>query len=226
MSQSPPKTLPRSKRARLRVTARGLALALARLATVVTITTIVVACLLIVGAIGAYVYFAQALPPPERLAGYAPAQSTKIFDRTGELLFEAFDPNAGKRTVVPISKIPLTLKQATIATEDPTFYDNPGIDARGIARAVYYYLLYGKPVAGGGRTITQQLVRNTLIAPEPTFERKIREALLAVEVARRYSKDQILEYYLNAIPYGNLAYGIEAASETYFGKHAQDLNLA
>ena len=226
MSQSPPKTLPRSKRARLRVTARGLALALARLATVVTITTIVVACLLIVGAIGAYVYFAQALPPPERLAGYAPAQSTKIFDRTGELLFEAFDPNAGKRTVVPISKIPLTLKQATIATEDPTFYDNPGIDARGIARAVYYYLLYGKPVAGGGSTITQQLVRNTLIAPEPTFERKIREALLAVEVARRYSKDQILEYYLNAIPYGNLAYGIEAASETYFGKHAQDLNLA
>ncbi|MCI0476695.1 MAG: transglycosylase domain-containing protein, partial [Anaerolineales bacterium] len=117
------------------VTARGLGLAFARLATIATITAIVVACVMIVGAISAYAYFAQALPPPELLAGYAPAQSTKIYDRTGELLFEAFDPNAGKRTVVPISKIPLVLKQATIATEDPSFYSNTGIDPRGIARA-------------------------------------------------------------------------------------------
>ncbi|MCI0474901.1 MAG: penicillin-binding protein, partial [Anaerolineales bacterium] len=90
----------------------------------------------------------------------------------------------------------------------------------------YYYLRYGKPVGGGGSTITQQLVRNTLITPEPTFERKIREAMLAIEITRRYSKDQILEYYLNAIPFGNLAYGIEAASETYFDKRAEELNLA
>jgi len=209
-----------------RVTARGLGLAFARLATIATITAIIVACAIIVSAIGAYAYFAQDLPPPERLAGYVPAQSTKIYDRNGELLFEAFDPNAGRRTVVPIAKIPLVLKQATIATEDPTFYSNSGIDPRGIARALYYYLRYGKPVAGGGSTITQQLVRNTLIAPEPTFERKIREAMLALEITRRYSKDQILEYYLNAIPYGNLAYGIEAAAQTYFNKRAEELNLA
>jgi 1A family penicillin-binding protein len=226
MSQPPPKTLPRAPKNKLRVTARGLALALGRLATIASIAVIIGACILIVGAIGAYAYFAQSLPPPERLAGYVPAQSTKIYDRNGALLFEAFDPNAGKRTIVPISRIPLALTQATIATEDPSFYTNPGVDARGIARATYYYLIYGKPVAGGGSTITQQLIRNTLIAPEPTFERKIREALLAVEVTRRYSKDQILEYYLNAIPYGNLAYGIEAAAETYFNKRAQDLNLA
>ncbi|MEW5717025.1 MAG: transglycosylase domain-containing protein, partial [Chloroflexota bacterium] len=197
MKCSPPKDLPRAKPTKPRVTARGLALAFARLATIVTVTAIMAACLMIVGAIGAYAYFAQALPPPERLAGYAPAQSTKIYDRNGELLFEAFDPNAGKRTVVPISQIPLVLKQATIATEDPSFYTNTGIDPRGIARAAYYYLRYGKPVAGGGSTITQQLVRNTLITPEPTFERKIREAMLAIEITRRYSKDHILEYYLN-----------------------------
>ena len=226
MTQSSPKKNTPAKPTPPRVTARGLGLAFARLATIASVTAIIVACIMIVGAISAYAYFAQALPPPERLAGYAPAQSTKIFDRNGELLFEAFDPNAGKRTVVPISRIPLVLKQATIATEDPSFYTNTGIDPRGIARAVYYYLRYGKPVAGGGSTITQQLVRNTLITPEPTLDRKIREAMLAIEITRRYSKDQILEYYLNAIPYGNLAYGIEAASETYFNKRAEDLNLA
>lgn len=199
---------------------------LARLATIIIVTAIMVACLTIVSAIGAYAYFTQTLPAPERLAGYTPAQSTKIYDRHGELLFEVFDPDAGRRTVVPIHKIPLVLKQATIATEDPSFYTNAGVDPRGIARALYYYLRYGKPVAGGGSTITQQLVRNTLITPEPTFERKIREAILAIEITRRYSKDQILEYYLNTIPYGNLAYGIEAAAQTYFNKPAESLNLA
>ena len=225
-NQSTPAPSARGKHTRPRVTARGLGLAFARIATIAIVTAIVVACIMIVVAISAYAYFAQALPPPDRLAGYSPAQSTKIYDRNGELLFEVFDPNAGKRTVVPISKIPLVLKQATIATEDSSFYTNPGLDARGIARAVYYFIRYGKPVAGGGSTITQQLVRNTLITPEPTLDRKIREAMLAVEVTRLYSKDQILEYYLNAIPYGNLAYGIEAASETYFNKRAEDLNLA
>jgi len=206
--------------------ARAQRYVLARLVTLAAVTAIMVACLTMVSTIGAYAYFAQNLPAPERLAGYAPAQSTKIYDRNGELLFEVFDPNAGRRTVVPISKIPLVLKQATLATEDPTFYSNIGIDPRGIARALYYYVRYGKPVAGGGSTITQQLVRNTLITSEPTLERKIREAILAIEITRRYSKDQILEYYLNTIPYGNLAYGIEAAAQTYFNKSAEALNLA
>jgi 1A family penicillin-binding protein len=173
----------------------------------------------------AYGYIAQTLPSPDQLANYKQAQSTKIYDRNGELLFEMFDPNAGRRTVVPISQIPPVLKQATIATEDPSFYTNPGVDVRGIARAVYYLVTTGKPTGGGGSTITQQLVRNTLITAEPTIERKIREAILAIEITRRYPKDKILELYLNTISYGNLASGIESASETYFGKPAQALTL-
>jgi len=191
-----------------------------------TIAGIAAMCVLSVFAAAAYTYIAQSLPAPERLANYPQAQSTKIFDRNGELLFELFDPNAGRRTLVPLAKIPPVLKQATIATEDPSFYSNPGVDWRGIARAVYYLLITGKPTAGGGSTITQQLVRNTLITAEPTYERKIREMILAIEITRRYSKDQILELYLNTISYGNLASGIESAAQTYFGKHAQDLNLA
>ncbi len=193
--------------------------------TVVTVTAIVVACMAVVGVTAAYAYIARSLPSADQLAGRTEAQSTKIFDRSGELLFELFDANSGRRTVVPISQIPPIMKEATIATEDPSFYSNPGFDLRGIARAVYYLILTGTPSGGGGSTITQQLVRNTLITPEPTIQRKIREIILAAEVTRRYSKDQILEYYLNVIPYGNLAYGIEAASETYFGKSAQELTL-
>ncbi len=192
---------------------------------IIAVLGLVGACLLLAGAVVAYNHFAQDLPPPELLAGQAQAQTTKIMDRNGELLFELFDPNGGRRTNVPISKIPANLKLATIATEDPSFYSNPGVDARGIARAVYYLATTGKASGGGGSTITQQLVRNTLISPEPTIERKIREAILALEVTRRYSKDQILELYLNTIPFGNLAYGIEAASQAYFNKHAEDLTL-
>ncbi|MDE3089687.1 MAG: PBP1A family penicillin-binding protein [Chloroflexota bacterium] len=198
---------------------------LARVLTVVAFAGTLLTCAAVIAAASAYAIAAQALPSADRLAGRAEAQSTKIFDRNGELLYEVFDPNGGRRTVVPIAQIPTVLKQATIATEDPSFYSNLGVDPRGVLRAIYYLALTGKPVGGGGSTITQQLVRNTLITPEPTIQRKIREAILALEVTRRYSKDQILEYYLNVIPYGNLAYGIEAAAETYFNKRAQDLTL-
>ncbi len=217
MDPAPPR--PRARWHFSRVTAM-------RALSTLAIVLIILFCIVIVGAVGLYAYFAQSLPSADLLAGRTEAQSTKIFDRNGELLYEIFDPNGGRRTVVPISQIPLALKQATIATEDPSFYTNPGVDARGVLRALYYLILTGKPAAGGGSTITQQLVRNTLITAEPTIQRKIREAILALEVTRRYAKDQILEYYLNVIPYGNLAYGIEAASETYFNKRAQDLTLA
>jgi len=202
-----------------------LRLRLMRALTILAVAGIVVFCILVVGVTLAYAYYVQALPSADQLAGHVAAQSTKIFDRNGELLFEVFDPNGGRRTAVPISQIPPVLNQATIATEDPSFYTNPGVDARGILRAIYYLALTGKPAGGGGSTITQQLVRNTLITAEPTIQRKIREAILALEVTRQYSKDQILEYYLNTISYGNLAYGIEAAAETYFDKRAQDLTL-
>lgn len=196
-----------------------------RLLPTAGVSAIIALCALSAGSIIAYAYFASSLPSPDRLASFTVAQSTKIFDRNGELLFEVFDPNGGRRTVVPIQRIPRVLKDATIATEDKSFYTNPGVDLRGILRAIYYNVRYGSPVAGGGSTITQQLVKNTLLTSEPSIERKIREAMLAYEVTRRYSKDQILELYFNQIYYGNLAYGIEAAAETYFNKRAEDLNL-
>ncbi len=185
-------------------------------------------CLLLVGAASTYAYFTTTLPSADQLEGRAEAQSTKIFDRNGELLYEMFDidsASGGRRTVVPIEKIPAVLKQATIATEDPSFYSNPGVDWRGVLRAVYYDVRYGKPVVGGS-TITQQLVKRTLLTPEVTIQRKIYEAFLAWQVTRTYSKDKILEFYLNSIYYGNQSYGIEAASQTYFNKHADQLTLA
>lgn len=193
--------------------------------TVAGIVGIGTLCLLLVASIGVYTYFVSTLPSPDRLEGRSEAQSTKIMDRNGELLYEVFDANSGgRRTVVPITEIPAVLKAATIATEDPSFYSNPGVDIRGILRAIYYNVRYGIPV--GGSTITQQLVKKTLLTPEQTITRKIYEAFLAIEVTREYPKDKILEMYLNTIYYGNMAYGIEAASQTYFNKHAKDLTLA
>jgi 1A family penicillin-binding protein len=125
---------------------------------------------------------------------------------------------------VPLSAVSPLLREATIAAEDASFYDNPGFDPRAVVRAVYQLVRTGAPQSGAS-TITQQLVKNTLLGPEQTAERKIKEAFLAMELTRRYSKDQILEMYLNEINYGNQAYGVEAAAETYFGKSARDLTL-
>lgn len=200
----------------------------AQLLTLGGLLGIVVLGLVLVGAVATYIYFVATLPPAERLEGRVEAQSTKIFDRSGELLFEVFDLNSlsgGRRTVVPIEKIPPVLKAATIATEDPTFYSNPGVDWRGILRAIYYDVRYGRIVMGGS-TITQQLVKTTLLTPEVTLQRKIYEAFLAYQVTRAYPKDKILEFYLNSIFYGNQSYGIEAAAQTYFNKHAEELNLS
>lgn len=119
-----------------------------RLLTLTAIAGVTAACVFGLIALTAYGYFAQSLPAPEKLAELRQAQSTKIFDRNGELLFEVFDPNAGRRTVVPIARMPAVLKQAVIATEDPSFYTNPGVDARGIARAIYYLVTTGKPSGG------------------------------------------------------------------------------
>ncbi len=204
---------------------RTLAATIWRMVSIAFSVALVVAVVMVAGAVSAYAYYARDLPSSEQLASRQIAQSTKLFDRNGELLYEIFDPNGARRTVVPSARIPIVLKQATIATEDKTFYTNPGVDWYGIARAAYYYIRYGRPVSGGGSTITQQLIKSALLTPEQTFERKIREAILALEVARKYSKDQILEWYLNTICYGNLACGIQAASDAYFGKRVEDLNL-
>jgi len=177
-------------------------------------------------ALGVYAYVAAKLPPPEELGIRANTfESTKIYDRNGVLLYEVFDPTGGRRTVVPLERIPLYVREATIATEDPTFYANPGFNPLSILRAFWQNLREGEIVSGAS-TITQQLVKNTFLSPEVTLSRKIKEAILATEITRRYSKDEILEIYLNQVYYGNLAYGIGTAAEVYFGKSVEDLTLA
>ncbi len=177
-------------------------------------------------------FFDEELPSPDELLVRTQREfkTTKIYDRTGQhLLWEIYDPQGGNRQVVPLERIPLHLRQATIALEDRTFYENPGVNLRGIVRAFYANLRYGQIVQGGS-SITQQLVKNVLLDPEERFERsyrrKIKEIILAIELSRRYDKDTILEWYLNTINYGRLAYGVQAAAQTYFGKNVEDLTLA
>ncbi len=169
------------------------------------------------------------LPRPDELYRYTTAPSTKIYDRHGTLLYEITDPHQGLHTPLTLEEIPAACIQATIATEDASFYRNPGVDAWAILRALYLNLKGGE-VLSGGSTITQQLARNLLLSPQERSEvsltRKLREAILAWRLARTYSKDDILTLYLNETYYGNLAYGLEAASRTYFGKHAAELDLA
>lgn len=177
---------------------------------------------LIVSLLG-YWFILKDFPSPARLVYSETSQTTKIFDRSGTLLFDIFvDKN---RTVVPISAIPDFVQKSTIAIEDKDFYKHKGINpVGGMVRAIKETLL--KKQLQGGSTITQQLVKTTLLTPERTLQRKVKEIILAVLVEFRYSKDQILELYLNHAPYGGTAWGIEAAAETYFGKSVKDLNLA
>lgn len=177
-----------------------------------------------------YYRIARTLPSVDDLKNRASQfETTRILDRNGNSLYEILDPNAGRRTYVPIDKISPALLAATIATEDQDFYTHPGFDPWALIRALWVnYRTDGQ--GGGASTITQQLARALLLSPEEraqrTYSRKAREIILATEITRRYSKDEILELYLNEIYYGNLAYGIEAASETYFGKTANQLSLA
>ncbi|MBN2305329.1 MAG: transglycosylase domain-containing protein, partial [Anaerolineae bacterium] len=161
------------------------------------------------------------------IANYDTFETTVILDRDGNELFEVFDE--GRRTIIDLDQIPQHMIDATISIEDDTFYENRGIDIPSIARAGWQYVRYGYVVSGGS-TITQQLIRNVLFTEEYKYEqslnRKLDEALLAVVLTQRMSKDEIMELYLNEIPYGNLAYGIEAAAQTYFGKPAAELTLA
>ena len=168
------------------------------------------------------------------IGAHRPAETTQIYARDGQtLLYELVDPQGGRRTVVDLSRIPKVLRDATVAVEDANFYENPGVDLRGIIRALvlnYQQDCQGdqcRPVSGGS-TITQQLVRNVLLPPEErtriSLDRKLREAILAYRVSREYSKDQILALYLNEVYYGSQAYGVEAAAQAYFSKHVWELS--
>ena len=169
------------------------------------------------------------LPSLDRLTENLAVPSTKILARDGRLLYEIADPAGAHHTTVPLSEIPPSCRQATIAVEDASFYSNPGVDVVGIVRALWINVRGGEVVAGGS-TITQQVARNMLLDPqeraERTLIRKLREGILAWRLSRAYSKDQILELYLNQTYYGHLAYGIDSAAQTYFGKSARDLDLA
>jgi len=175
-------------------------------------------------AIGVFAYFAKDLPSPGKLSKRQVVESTKIYDRTGEhLLYEIHGEE--KRTTIPLKEMGETIKAATLAAEDQTFYQHHGIQFKAIARAAIYDLL-GRKVSQGGSTITQQLIKNTVLTPERTFTRKVKEVILSVELEQKFSKDEILEMYLNEIPYGSNAYGIQAAAQTFFGKNAKELGLA
>jgi penicillin-binding protein 1C len=200
----------------------------------ITFLFILVALILLMGSIGLYEYYSIAKTLNnvdvgnlrERASQF---ETTRILDRNGDLLYEVLDPNAGRRTYVPLSKISPDLVAATIATEDKDYYLHPGFDPWALIRALWQNYTSGVVVSGAS-TITQQLARNLLLSPEErsqrTYMRKAREIILAAEITRRYTKDEILELYLNENYYGNLAYGVEAAAETYFGKSADHLNLA
>jgi len=169
-----------------------------------------------------FFWYSRDLPTPGRLSASNFPQSTKIFDRNGILLYDIYrDEN---RTYITLDQIPKKLQEATIAIEDKDFYKNQGFSIMGYLRAFRNAILSGR-IAGGGSTITQQLVKNTLLTSEQTIVRKIKEFILAIQVDRKYTKSQILELYFNATPYGGTTVGVEAAAERYFGKKAKDLDL-
>ncbi|MDP2676892.1 MAG: PBP1A family penicillin-binding protein [bacterium] len=152
-------------------------------------------------------------------------QSTKIYDNTGKVLL--YDVHGSvKRTVIPFEDIPRNVKNATVAIEDSDFYNHHGISVEGIFRAFFTNILSGTVAGQGGSTITQQLIKNALLTNKKTYTRKIKEAILALKLERILSKEDILNLYLNEIPYGGQTYGIEAASQTFFGKPAKELTLA
>lgn len=164
------------------------------------------------------------LPDPNKLNSRIVAQSTKIYARDGTTLLYEIHGEA-KRTLLDFNDIPASIKEATIAIEDKNFYKNSGVSWTGILRSIWVDVT-SISLSQGGSTITQQFVRNAILTREKTWTRKIKEIVLAIEIDQKYSKDDVLKLYLNEIPYGQNAYGIEAAAQTYFGLHAKDLDLA
>lgn len=175
-------------------------------------------------ATGVFAWFWKDLPSPDSLDKRVVVESTKIFDRTGDhLLYEVHGEE--KRTQIPYSEMPESVRYATLALEDQYFYEHYGIHPKSILRAVFKDLVSAS-TAQGASTITQQLIKNSMLSSDRTFARKIKEVILAVEMETKFEKDEILAMYLNEIPYGSNAYGIEAAAQTFFGKNAKELDLS
>ncbi len=187
--------------------------------TLLTLGILAILCGLGIGA--SFTYFYD-FPELERLQNYKPNTITRIYAREGELLAELYQE---RRKPIPLKQIPTTLQQAFLAIEDSRFYDHPGVSYPDIFRAFVKNMIAGKFVQGGS-TITQQLAKVLFLTPERKLKRKIREALLALEIERRFTKDEILEFYMNQIYLGSGAYGVEAAAQIYFGKTVAQLTLA
>jgi membrane peptidoglycan carboxypeptidase len=197
----------------------------------------VVLSFMAVGVAGLLVYrsYASDVKPPEEAISSASIGQSIAYDRNGQKLYEYVDPYGRLRDPVPLNEISPYMVAATVATEDASFYGNPGVNFRGLARAAWENLTPFGPglfEGTGGSSITQQLVKNVYIQKDPqglaprTVERKVKETVIALELKREYDDNQILEWYLNQIAYGGIIYGVEEASERYFGKPAKDLSLA
>ena len=175
-----------------------------------------------VGVMGTYAYFSRGLPSVSALRDYKPPQTTRVYDRHGQVIGEIFTE---RRTVIPLSEVPRNVVLSVLAAEDADFYEHEGLDYTGILRAVGRDIASGR-AAQGGSTITQQVVKLMLLTPERTLSRKVRELILARRLENELSKDEILHLYLNHVNFGRGRYGIQEAAQYYFGKNASELTLA
>src|SRR5438876_1111282 len=184
--------------------------------------------ILLQGAATGYAMLTRDLPSLSEISNHASFKTAQIFDRKGQLLWEFYDPDGGKRTVIPLSEISQNLIDASLAAEDAFFYQHLGVDLRATLRSAF--ITGSGASTTGASTITQQLVRNVILSPEErrqvTITRKLREIILAYQLDEKLPKDDILEMYLNEVYYGNQSYGVEAAAQSYFDKHARDLDVA
>ena len=220
--QSRPDRRPTSTKNRLSLNKKGVFFSDELKRKLIMIGTSLVGVLLI-AFISLVFWISRSLPNPNQLIDREVAQSTQILDRTGkEVLYEVHGDE--KRTLVNLSDIPVFAQKATIAIEDKDYYKHGGFSLMAIARTAVTNVLFGKKA--GASTLTQQFIKNAVLTNEKTYTRKIKELLLAYRMEKRFSKDEILQMYLNEIPYGSNAYGIQAASQKYFGKNVKDINLA
>lgn len=177
----------------------------------------------VIALIGIFVYYYQEIPSIDDIHNSINAQSTKIFDREDNLLYEIHGEE--RRTIVALEEISPFVAQAVMAAEDDEFYEHFGIDIKGIFRSALANIIT-LDLKQGASTITQQLIKNSLLTSERKISRKVKEQILAVLLEQKYGKDEIMEMYLNTVAFGSNAYGIEAAAKTFFGKSASELDLA
>ena len=188
----------------------------------VFLLTVILVPLALIGAVsGLFLLWGHDLPSPHNPREVEPPRKTVVLDRRGEVIDEFFVEN---RSPMPLAQVPEVMRQAVLATEDRRFYRHWGVDLAGVLRAVASNLTAGR-IRQGASTITQQLARKLFLSNSRTLERKIKEAILAIRLERSFSKDEILEFYLNGIYFGEGTYGVEAASRRYFGKSCRDLTL-